>query len=511
MGEYLLAIDAGTGSVRSCLFDLNGNQTGIAQREWVHTEDARYPGSMDFDCAKNWNLTKQTIAEVINKTGIDAADIIAIATTSMREGVVLYDGHNNEIFACANVDARASAEGPLLKKQIPGIEEDIYGISGQTFSLGSIVRLLWVKNNMPEVYEKTAKMNMLNDWITFKLTGEIVSEPSNGCTTGIFDLKKRRWDNGILIKCGLKGGILPDVTECGSVVGNISNECARETGLSVKTAVVQGGGDAQLGTVGIGVTKNGGSAIFGGSFWQFEHNTDKLIFDSKCRIRINCQAIPNMWQYEAIAFYPGLVMKWYKNAFCGGGDAYAEMEAGALKVPPGSHGTQCAFSDVMDYINWRHAAPTFTNFGIDADKFNRYTFYRAIMENAAYVCRGHLDLIREVTGASPQSVTFAGGASNSKLWRQILADVLNIPVRVPVIKEATSLGAAILAGAGAGVYENVDTACAKLVKTEEEYQPNNSNVGVYNELYDKWRGVYKAQLALADNNVTEHMWKAPGV
>lgn len=520
MGKYLLAIDGGTGSVRSCIFDFSGNQIGISTREWIHKEDPRYPDSMDFDCVKNWDLTKQTIREVIETTSIDASEILAAATSSMREGIVLYDDENREIFSCANVDARASGEGPLLKEKIPGIEEEIYKISGQTFSLGSIVRLLWVKNHMPDVYEKTRKMNMLNDWLVFKLTGEICSEPSNGCTTGIFDLRERTWDTDILEKCGLKADIFPKVYECGEKVGYISKKCSRETGLSTSTLVIAGGGDAQLGAIGVGVVSENQSAIFGGSFWQFESNTGQLKFDDKCRIRINCHAVKNMWQYEAIAFYPGLVMKWYKDAFCShekaveaetGVDAYTQMEEHASKIPAGSYGMLCAFSDIMNYIAWRHAAPTFTNFSIDAEKFNRHTFYRALMENAAYVCRGHLELIREVTGKSPSEVTFANGASKSRLWCQILADVLSIDVRVPEVKEATALGTAICAGLGAGVYANIEDACARAVKTCEVFTPIRENTEVYNEMYGKWRKVYKSQLDLADSGITAHMWKAPGI
>lgn len=520
MGKYLLAIDGGTGSVRSCLFDYSGNQIGISSREWTHNEDPRYPGSMDFDCLKNWELTKQTIKEVLETAGISSEEITAVATSSMREGIVLYDKANREIFACANVDARAADEGPRLKDAIPGIEEDIYMLSGQTFSLGSIVRLKWVQNNIPEIYAKTKKMNMLNDWLVFKLTSILVSEPSNGCTTGIFNLGKRDWAPEILEKCGLKTDIFPKVYECGEAIGHISVECAEQTGLSVNTIVVSGGGDAQLGAIGVGVVSDNQNAIFGGSFWQFESNTVKLLTDDKCRIRINCHAVKNMWQYEAIAFYPGLIMKWYKDAFCvhekavereTGLSAYAQMETGARMIPAGSYGMQCAFSDIMNYISWRHAAPSFINFGIDAAKFNRYTFYRAIMENAAYVCRGHLELIREVTGNTPKEVIFANGASNSRLWCQIIADVLNINVKVPVVKEATALGAAILAGLGAGVYENIEDACSKVVKIDEIFTPIKENAEVYNEMYENWLEVYKTQLELADNNKTAHMWKAPGI
>ena len=497
MGKYLLAIDGGTGSIRSALFDLDGNQIAISWREWTHHSDPQIMGSMNFDCAVNWDLTVQTIRECI--VNVDPDDILACAATSMREGIVLYDDANREIFACANVDSRAAAEGRALKETL-GLEEELYSLSGQTFSLGAISRLFWVKNNLPEIYAKTRHINMLNDWISFKLTGLLTSEPSNGCTTGMFDLSARKWDDEILARCNLKTGIFPNVYECGESIGNISKKAAVETGLSENTLVVAGGGDAQLGCVGIGAVSSGQAAILGGSFWQYEYNTDRLIMDKGCRVRVNCHAVPNIWQYEAIAFFPGLLMKWYKNTFCGA-DTYARAEEQAAAVPVGSHGMICTFSDIMNYISWRHAAPTFTDFAFDTDKFNRYTFYRAIMESAAYVCRGHLELVKEVTGLAPEYIMFAGGASKSPLWGQILSDVLKLPVKTPVVKEATSLGAAICAGVGVGVYENV--AAARLVKIEREYKPNTDD---YDKYYEKWKRVYSKQLELADSGVTNYMW-----
>lgn len=520
MPKYLMAIDAGTGSVRSVVFDLSGKQVGVAQREWVHDEDPRFPGSMDFNWTENWKLTVVTIREVIAKTGIRAGDILAVSTTSMREGIVLYDREGQEIWACANVDARGGDEVAQLKAIRENIERDIYHVSGQSFALGALCRLLWVKNHLPDVYERTKTVTMINDWLMYKLSGVLAAEPSNGCTTGIFDLRKRKWEPSIAGLCGLKDDIFPEVHESGESVGTVSEVCTSETGLSSDTKVVMGGGDAQLGALGAGLVSDGQTALFGGSFWQLETNTATPIFDEKCRIRINCHAVKDIWQYEAIAFYPGLVMRWYRDAFCQGEkeiekrtgeDAYMQMDRQAALCPPGSNGLLCAFSDVMDYIAWRHASPTFTNFAIDPERFNRYTFYRAIMENAAYVSRGHLELVKEVTGGAASELVFANGASKSPLWCQIIADVTGLPVKTPRVKESTALGAAICAGIGAGVYQNAAEACDSLVKWECVYEPHPVNQSVYDAMYDKWKRVYKAQRELADQNITVPMWKAPGL
>ena len=518
--QYLMAIDAGTGSVRAVLFNTGGKQLGCVQHEWTHNEDPRYPGSMDFDWTRNWALASDCVRGVLKQTGVDPREIAAVSTTCMREGIVLYDAQGNEIWACANVDARSNDEVGQLIQADPALEREIYAISGQTYALGALPRILWVKNKQPELYEKLATVGMFNDWLSYRLTGVLAVEPSNGSSTGVFDLQKRAWGTSIMRKVGLKADIFPPVAECGSVIGTVNQKGAADTGLAEGTPVVAGGGDSQLGCIGVGVVGAGQAAILGGSFWQYEFNTPSGQTDAKCRVRVNCHAVPGLWQYEALAFLPGLAMRWYRDAFCQeevrraaelNTNPYALMNEQAAAVPAGCHGMMCTFSDVMNFISWKHASPTFTNFALDAAKFNKYTFYRAIMENAAMVTKGHVELVREATGNAPAEVVFAGGASKGGIWCQIVADVLGVPVKVPVVKEATALGAAILAGYGVGLYKDIAETARRLVQWEHVYQPNWANHQVYQEMYAPWREVYQAQLALSDRGLTRYMWVAPGL
>ena len=518
--QYLMAVDAGTGSVRAVVFGTDGAQLGCVQREWTHGEDPRYPGSMDFDWVHNWELANECIRGVIAQTRIDPRQIAAVSTTCMREGIVLYDEAGREIWACANVDARSDDEVAQLIRMNPELEKEIYRESGQTYALGALPRILWVKNKRPDLYAQVRTVSMFNDWLIYKLTGILKTEPSNGCTTGIFDLQKRTWDAQIMRKVGLKDDIFPPVVECGDVVGKVSARGASDTGLWEGTPVVAGGGDAQLGCVGVGVVDDRQAAVFGGSFWQYEFNTLKCQTDPDCRVRVNCHAVPGMWQYEALAFKPGLVMRWYRDAFCQeearrarelGTDPYQLMNEEAAKIPAGSYGMMCAFSDVMNYISWRHASPTFTNFDFDPAKFNKFTFYRAIMENTAMITKGHLELVREATGNAPEEIVFAGGASKGDIWCQIVADVLGLPVRVPVVKEATALGAAILAGYGVHLYKDISETARRLVQWDKTFVPNMENHRVYEAMYAPWRRMYAAQLQLADQRVTRFLWAAPGL
>jgi autoinducer 2 (AI-2) kinase len=140
---------------------------------------------MDFDWAANWRLACTCIREVLAETGIEADRIAAVSTTCMREGIVLYDAGGKEIWACANVDARSNDEVGTLKRLYPELEQELYLESGQTFALGALPRLLWVKNKLPGVYEKIAHIGMFNDWLIYRLSGVLAVEPSNGSTSGL--------------------------------------------------------------------------------------------------------------------------------------------------------------------------------------------------------------------------------------------------------------------------------------------------------------------------------------
>ena len=520
MKKYLMAIDAGTGSVRSVIFDESFKQIAVAQREWTHPENPQYAGAIDFDINTNTALLLDTIQSVIQKSGIDPKNIAGISTTSMREGFVLYNQSGKEIWAVSNVDARASQEVFDLKAMAEDMEEQIYLASGQTFALGAIPRLLWVKNNLPDIYKETTALTMFNDWIIYKLTGILSLEPSNGSTTGMVNAKTRDWDPAIIQKCGLKDGMYPPIYESGTPVGTVSKEIAALTGISEECIISTGGGDVQMGCVGVGAIEEGSAALLGGSFWQLEYNTATPNISPDCKIRVNCHAVPGLWQQELIAFFPGLVMRWFRDAFCEaekekaktmGIDPYDLMNEQAKEVPIGSHGVFCSFSSVMDYKGWKHPSPCFTNFGIDPSIYNKATFYRSILENAALVTLGHKKMVEELVGSFPRSITFASGASKSALWCQIVADTLGVEVRVPKVREATALGAAFCAALGAELIPDLQTAVSQYVEFEKIYTPNEENHQAYELIYQQWLKVSKAQMDLSDAGPLQHMWRAPGI
>lgn len=519
--SYLMAIDAGTGSIRAVVFDTLGNQISVAQEEWTHLAEDGVANSMSFDFKSNWKLVKKCIKNSLLNANLNAEDIVALSATSMREGIVLYDEKGDELWAVANVDARADKEVKYLKENFALIEEEFYMASGQTFALGALPRIMWLKNNRPEVYEKVANISMIGDWILAKLSGEIATDPSNGGTTGIFSLKSREWMPSMAQKVGLKDDIFVPCVEVGTPIGNITDRASKETGLSIKTKVVMGGGDVQLGSAGLGVVEVGDVAILGGSFWQQVVNiTSDTEPPKDMSIRVNPHVIPKQSQAEGITFFSGLVMRWFRDAFCEmeklqakeqGVDAYELLEQKAKDVPVGSYGIIPIFSDSMKYGKWYHASPSFLNLSLNPEICNRASIFRSLQENACIVSSINLDKIREFTNLKIDTIVFAGGASRGALWSQILADVTGCTIRIPKVTEATALGAAMAAGVGAGIYDSITDAAKKLVVWDKEYMPNMQNNKIYNEIKIKFTKAYEAQLKLVDDNITTSMWKAPGL
>lgn len=510
MKQYFLVLDAGTGSIRSIIFDTLGNQISIAQYEWEHVAEEGVAGSMGFDFKSGWELAKRCIRESVAKAQIDPAEIVAVSASSMREGIVVYDGNKNELWGVANVDGRSGEEVSYLKQTFPSLEKESYAISGQTFALSAAPRLLWLKNNRPSLYERARYFTMISDWILFKLSGELASEPSNGGTAGAFSLKERNWSKREFEQCGLKDLFVP-IKESGEVLGNVSAHASDETGLSCDTLVVMGGGDVQIGTAGLGASKLGDAVVLGGSFWQQVVNipSDAKLSDAML-LRVNPHVVRGMSQAEGITFFTGLVMRWFRNSF-GCGKSYAELEAMASSIPLGSYGIIPIFSDRMNYGEWIHAAPSFIGLGLDESKYNVASMFRSLEENACIVSAINLENIKAFSGVSPTSITFASGASNGALWSQILADVTGFEVKVPVVKEATALGVAMACGIGAGVYNNFEEAGKDIVKIERTYEPNRSNYAQYGEIKEKWLKIYSKQMELVREGITEPMWKAPGV
>jgi len=516
--QYLLAIDAGTGSCRAVLFDPDGKQVAMAQREWTHYPQPEYPGSQVFDTRANWEYICDCIRQVLATPGVTPDSILGVSSTSMREGIVLYDKAGQEIWACPNVDSRAGEEAAELVDR--KLAEKIYFTGGDWVAITSPPRLLWLQKHEPEIFERIAHLTMLSDWILFKLCGEYITDPSAGSSSGMFDLARRTWSDEIVKMCGLSPDVLPAVYESGTVLGRVHGQAAIDTGLKEGTPVVVGGADTQLSLVGIGQVEAGQFTIVGGTFWQHTVGVNQPLIDPESRLRTLCHAIPGQWMLEGIGFYSGLTMRWFRDAFCQleleqaqrlNQDPYVLMEQIALEVPAGSNGVMGIFSNLMNAKRWIHASPAFLQFDVgNPANSGRKECIRAIEESAAYVAYGHMKIIESLTGLNFSEIVFTSGAAKGTLWPQIMADVLNCRVKVPVVKESTSLGAALYAGLGVGLYHDLKSVAQSIVSFEKTYEPDPTNHQIYQELYAQWSRIYERSLSMVEEGLIRPLWRAAG-
>jgi autoinducer-2 kinase len=517
-GPCLLAVDAGTGSCRALLFGPSGEQVALSLREWTHREPPDAPGGQDFDVEANWTAITACIRDALRSARATGDDVAAVAATSMREGIVLYDASGAEIWACPNVDSRAAREATELISE--GAAERIFAEAGDWVSITSPARLRWLARHRPDIFASVHSLGMLSDWITYRLAGVQVTEPSCGSSSGMFSLARRAWSEQIAQICGLSPAVLPPVADPGTAVGEVTTLAAAQTGLRAGTPVVAGGADTQLGLLGAGV-RAGEFTVLAGTFWQNTILVDTPLIDPAVRLRTLCHVTPGEWMLEGIGFYCGMAMRWYRDAFCDaeatvargrGVDAYVVMEEKAARIPPGSNGVYAILSNLMNARRWVHASPAFLGFNLsDPAGTGRAACVRAIEEAAAYVVRGHLGIIGELTGAPVTGLTFSGGAAKGTLWPQIIADVVGLPVHVPAVTESSALGAALCAGKGAGLYSSLADLEGALRKRVATFEPQPAAVAAYDDSYARWLEIYPRMLELSEDGLLHPLWRAAGV
>jgi len=262
--------------------------------------------------------------------------------------------------------------------------------------------------------------------------------------------------------------------------------------------------------------------VLAGTFWQNTLLVVKPLIDPAVRLRTLCHVTPGEWMLEGIGFYCGMAMRWYRDAFCDaevtvarsrGVDPYVVMEEHAARIPPGSNGVYvyAILSNLMNARRWVHASPSFVQFDLSNPAGSgRAACIRAVEEAAAYVVRGHLGIIGELTGTRITELTFSGGAAKGTLWPQIIADVLGLPVSVPAVTESSALGAALCAGKGAGLYTSLTELEGELRKRVATFEPDQAAAAAYTDSYAGWQRIYRRMLDLSEDGLLNPLWRAAG-
>jgi autoinducer 2 (AI-2) kinase len=368
-----------------------------------------------------------------------------------------------------------------------GTATELYRQGGGWISITAPPRLAWVRRHQPGVWTEVRRLSMIADWIVFRLTGSLSTEASIGSTSGLFDLGLRSWSPELLARCGLDPAWFPEVVEAGTMVGKVSAEAAGQTGLAAGTPVVAGGLDTALGLAGPGPAVPGRLTVTGGSFWKQTVLASAPVVEPDGQLRTICHLRPGEWLVEGIGFYAGFALRWLRDQAAAVGQplSYAELEALASAVPPGARGLTArpVPADAWTWARWQPPFPPGPAAGgVAGGGLGEPA--RAIQEAAAYSTRRTAGLVRGLLGpGAARQVLLSGGAARSRLWPQILADVLGCPVSVAGHTESAALGAAILAGRAAGVLPDGTPPAAGPARA---VPPSPGGQRAYRDLYVQW-------------------------
>ena len=491
----LLGIDIGTSGTKTALFGIDGKLLAS------HTEE--YPlyqphnGWAEQDTGDWWNATVEGIRAVLAKAG--GAEIKGIGLSGQMHGLVMLDANGESlrrsIIWC---DQRTEAELEDMDRLL-GRKRIIEITANAPMTGFTSAKILWVKKNEPEIYEKCAHILLPKDFIRYKLTGEFATEVSDASGMQLMDVPKRDWSAEVCDAFGIDIALLAKMYESQDVTGVTSVECEKLTGLKAGIPVVGGAGDNPAAAVGTGVVVQGKAFTTIGSSAVVYAVSDDVHIDIDGRVHALCASVPGKWTVMSCTQGAGLSIQWLRNHMCldmikeaeaAGIDSYDMMDELAETIPIGSD--RLLFLPYLMGERSPHPDPDARGvfFGLSG-VHERANLIRAVREGVAFSQLECVEVFREM-GVPVGDMMLTGGGAKSPLWRQMLADLYGCPVSIPASDEGAALGAAILAGVGTGVYSSLPEACGELIGKGDTLEPDEERGKKYAPYFALYKQLYKS-------------------
>jgi glycerol kinase len=489
---FVAALDLGTTGCRTYIFDLAGSIISSDYQEW----ESFYPqpSYVEQDANLWWESIKKTTEGAIKKSGIDISEIVSLSVTNQRETIVPIDREGNTLHnALVWQDRRTTDQVDFIKSKI-GIDK-IYRTTGLTIDpYFSATKILWFKDEKPEIYQKTHKFLLVSDYIIYKLTGKFYTDHSNASRTMLFDINRFKYSEDIASELEIDLDKMPEAIESGVEIGEINTE---EILFDKKTLVVSGAGDQQSAALGVGVVSPGKVKLTTGTGSFMLAYLEKPNFDPNKRVLCSCHAIPGVWVQEASIFTTGAFLRWFRDELGNeesriaeeqNQDPYVILTEEAEKSPIGAN-MLLAIPHLVGAgaPHWNPYARGLI-YGLSLGH-KRRDIVRSILEGVAFEVKKNLEVFSEL-GIIPQELKLTGGGSRSDFWNQIYSDVLGITCVRNVIEEATSLGAAILAATGAGLFSDVVSAAENICKVDKKWIPDINRQNIYSKIYSLSNELY---------------------
>ena len=493
---YLIGIDVGTSGTKTALFDESARC--IASKTVEYPLHQPHNGWAEQDPADWWNAAAESIRAVVKKSGVRAGEIVGVGLSGQMHGLVMLDSDGRPLRrAILWCDQRTGRECADLEAEMG--RSRLIDITANPAMTGfTAAKILWVKRHEPECFARCAHILLPKDNIRYCLTGVFATEVSDASGMQMMDIPGRRWSPEMLELLGVREEQLGRMFESPEVTGWVNREAAALTGLCEGTPVVGGAGDNAAAAIGTGVAAPGKAFTTIGTSAVVYTVSDEVHIDPQGRVHTFCASVPGKWTVMSCTQSAGLSMQWLRNTCCtaeqmqaaqDGRDVYAIMDEKAADVPIGAG--RLLYLPYLMGERSPHPDPDCRGvfFGLSA-MHDRANLIRAVLEGVAYSQRECVDVFREM-GVSVEDMAVCGGGGRSRIWRQMLADLYGCPVSTLRVDEGAALGAALLAGVGAGVYANVTDACAKTVHKGETYSPSREAHEAYEPYYQLYRQLYR--------------------
>ncbi len=505
MADFLVGCDVGTGGTKAVVMDTEGVVLGTHYIEYplitTKTPGEKYSGAKaEHDPEWYWNAVADTIKVSIQQSKVNPKDIKGVSISALSPACILVDKdlqplQNAHIW----MDRRATEECDWLRKNVG--DERVFKLSANPIDpYYATAKLMWEKNNRPDLYKKAYKFQTAADYPCMKLTGKAVTDFSNASLIGIaFDIVNRKWDTDLIEEIGLDPDKFPDAYPCDEVIGAVTKEAAERTGLAAGTPVVAGTVDCNAawvagGAVDAGSTQlvMGTAGVLGVVHEEPKFTRDMITIVHTAKSRTNYTTL-------AALVSCGALIRYFRDTFgqlelaaekMTGRDAYVMLNDEARNVPPGSNGLLVLpyFMGERTPIWDTHARGVI--FGLSLDH-HRGHLVRALMEGAGYGLLHNFELMHESGVKMRLPMVLSEGGANSPMWRQIIADILNVECVLATSSKGAPVGNAVAAGVGVGIYKDYDVV-KDWVKYGDVHKPNAANHALYRKYYAIFRDLYPA-------------------
>jgi xylulokinase len=501
MGNYVLAHDLGTTGNKATLYDREGRLVGSSLSAY-ETEYA-HQGWAEQDPHDWWSAVCASGHELLATTGVAQDDIACIVFSGQMAGCVPLDKRARPMRnAIIWADTRAVKQVDWTARRID--PEAVYRITGHRLSSSySLAKILWLRDNEPELYKSADKFVHAKDSVTARMTGMVATDLSDASSMNLLDLDQGTYSPAILDAVSLSEDRLPDLRASTDVVGGVLPAVADELGVAAGTPVVLGGGDGSCAAAGAGVVSEGAAYNYIGSSSWIAIATPRPLHDPKQRTFTFCHVVPGMFMPTGTMQTAGASYQWTRdNLFVGGepeapgASVYERMNREAEVSPAGARGLV-----FLPYLmgerspRWNtRARGAFVGLTI---RHERADLYRAVLEGVAFNLRVILDAF-VAQGARIESMRLIGGGARGHVWNRIMADVYGVPVeRLSVLEEATSMGAALVGGVGVGLYEGFSM-CERMNPVAATIEPDPASQAVYDRLRPIFDQAYEALIPVYD-------------